>query len=815
MLRYVHCLPALAKYVIPSLLVIILVRCADVREMPASRKTILFNEDWRFSLTGDSLAISPHFDDGGWRNLDLPHDWSIEGEFDEHAPAGVGGGALPGGVGWYRKTFTVDRDARSKRVYICFDGVYRNSDVWLNGNHLGNRPNGYISFAYDVTEHLNYHKENVIVVRVDNSRQPNSRWYSGSGIYRNTWMVVTGHVHIPSGGLYITTPSITKDRAVVEIETTVLSQLKNDLHVEIETVIFDNDSRRISSVSNAVEVISDSTATIRQRLDVSNPMLWSDTNPVLYKAVSIVRAAEIELDRVETTFGIRSFEFDALKGFSLNGAPLKIRGVCNHHDLGSLGAAINVRALERQLSLLKEMGVNAIRTSHNPPAPELLDFCDRMGFLVMDEMFDMWRMKKSEYDYAIYWDEWHKRDLTDFIKRDRNHPSVIIWSIGNEILEQWDPSGTVITSELVSVVRRLDPTRPITTGNNDTRPENSLVRSGALDLIGFNYAHREYADFHKRFPGQKFISAEAASALATRGHYDMPSDSIRRWPIAWDKPFLEGNPDNTVSAYDNVSAPWGSTHEETWKVVKRHDHISGLFVWTGFDYLGEPTPYGWPSRSSYFGIIDLAGFPKDSYYMYQSEWTDKKVLHVFPHWNWEPGKVVDVWAYYNHADEAELYLNGVSMGSRRKQNDDLHAMWRLRYEPGTIKVVTRKDGDEVMVREIRTAGKPARLILEPDRKEIAADGKDLSFLTIRAEDANGIPVPLANNLVRISITGNAELAAVDNGDPVSHASFRNHEVKLFNGLALAIVKGSKQKGKAIITVDSPGLQSASVSITLR
>ncbi len=814
MSRYVYLLNLMA-YIVIGFLAVILLSCTNVEDKSSARKTLSFNEDWRFSLAGDSLAINPEFNDSGWRMLDLPHDWSIEGEFSEHAPAGVGGGALPGGTGWYRKTFTVDRDRKGKKVFIAFDGVYRNSDVWLNGRHLGNRPNGYISFMYDATPHLNKGGANVVVVRVDNSQQPNSRWYSGSGIYRNTWLIETSHVHVPFGGVYVTTPSVTVGNAIVEIETTLVNDLANDVPVELESIIYDSASRRVTSASNMIDVVSDSTAVVRQRVDISDPLLWSVSKPVLYKLVTIVKAGGIEFDRIETPFGIRTFEFDPHKGFSLNGVPMKINGVCNHHDLGSLGAAINMRALERQLSILKEMGVNAIRTSHNPPAPELLDLCDRMGFLVMDEMFDMWRMKKSEYDYAMYWDEWHARDLADFIKRDRNHPSVFLWSIGNEILEQWHPSGTTITTELASIVRSLDSTRPITSGNNNPDPSNSFVRSGALDLIGFNYAQDKYADFHKYYPGQKAIATETASALATRGHYDMPSDSIRRWPTRWDKPFPEGNPDNTVSAYDNVSAPWGATHEETLKIVKRLDHISGMFVWTGFDYLGEPTPYLWPSRSSYFGIVDLAGFPKDIYYMYQSEWTDKKVLHVFPHWNWEPGKVVDVWAFYNHADEAELFLNDVSMGVRKKGADDLHVMWRLKYEPGTIRVVTRKDGKEVLSKEIKTAGQPARLIVEADRNVIASDGKDLSFLTIRAEDDNGIPVPIANNLVRISITGDAALAAVDNGDQTSHASFRSHEVNLFNGLALAIVKGVKLNGNATITVESTGLQSASVSITLR
>jgi beta-galactosidase len=368
-----------------------------------------------------------------------------------------------------------------------------------------------------------------------------------------------------------------------------------------------------------------------------------------------------------TTFGIRTFAFDTAKGFFLNGKHLKILGVCDHHDLGCLGAAINTRALQRQLELLKEMGCNGIRTSHNPPAPELLDLCDEMGFIVMDEAFDMWMKEKTKYDYHLDFAEWHKRDVEDMVLRDRNHPSVFIWSIGNEVSEQWDHSdnsGSTIARDLAGIIRGLDTTRPITANCNDDRPDNPVIRSGALDLIGYSYGHNDYHLFPATYPGKKLIGSEATSALESRGHYDMPSDSIRRWPTRWDIPMKDGNPDNTVSAYDNCSVPWGATHEEGWNLVKKNDFVSGMFIWTGFDYLGEPTPYVWPSRSSYFGILDLAGFPKDVYYMYQSEWTNKPVLHILPHWNWKPGQTIDVWAYTN-CDEVELFLNGKSVGVRK------------------------------------------------------------------------------------------------------------------------------------------------------
>jgi beta-galactosidase len=467
------------------------------------------------------------------------------------------------------------------------------------------------------------------------------------------------------------------------------------------------------------------------------------------------------------------------------------------------------------------MGINGIRTSHNPPAPELLDLCDKMGFIVMDEAFDMWKKPKNPYDYHLYWDEWHKKDLEDQVLRDRNHPSVFIWSIGNEIPEQWagqdgkDTSGTVIARELAAIVHSLDTTRPITSAMDHPDPQNAIYSSGALDLVGFNYHHREYKTFPQKFPGKKFIATETVSSLNTRGHYDMPSDSIRRWPERWDKPFNEGNPDTTCSAYDNCSAPWGSSHEETLKELLRYDFASGMFIWTGFDYIGEPTPYQWPARSSYFGIVDLAGFPKDVYYLYQSLFTDKTVLHIFPHWNWKMGQTIDVWAYYNNADEVELFLNGRSLGTRKKQGDDLHVMWRVVYESGTLKAVSRKNGKVVLTKEIKTAGRPAKIILSADRKIISADGKDLSFITIAIVDKEGNMVPGANNLVKFTITGEGFIAGVDNGSETSMESFKASERKAFNGLCLAVIQAKEKAGKVELNATSDGLSSANLTIEVK
>ncbi|TWI99427.1 beta-galactosidase [Mucilaginibacter frigoritolerans] len=768
-----------------------------------------FDKDWHFHLGDVNDGQTTSLNDASWRLLNLPHDWSIEGKFSKDNPATPEGGALPGGIGWYRKTFTVPASSKNKLVYIDFDGVYQKSDVWVNGHHLGFRPNGYISFRYELTPYLNFGGKNTIAVKVDNSVQPNSRWYSGSGIYRNVWLVTTNKTAIDHWGTYVTTPQVDEKSAKVNFEIKIRNAEGQKL--SLKTVI-ENQTGEVVSEGSLDDVVpsKDSSVIAKQVFTVENPVLWSVERPYLYRVITKVLVNSKIVDEYTTPLGIRYFNFDADKGFSLNGKPLKILGVCDHHDLGSLGAAVNTRALERQLQILKAMGCNGIRTSHNPPAPELLDLCDKMGFIVMDEAFDCWEWEKVKYDYHLYFKEWHKRDLEDQILRDRNHPSVIIWSIGNEIPQQGDSTALRIAPELAGIVHSLDTTRPITTANDRPDTSNKIIKSGAIDLVGYNYHEFDYAKFHARYPGKKFIATETTSGLETRGHYDMPSDSIRVWPSRYDKPFTDGNKDNSVSAYDNVRPAWGSTHEATWKVMKKYDFLSGMFIWTGFDYLGEPTPYSWPSRSSYFGIVDLAGFPKDIYYMYQSEWTNTPVLHILPHWNWTPGKTVDVWAFYNHADEVELFLNGKSLGVKKKTGDDLHVMWRVKYEPGTLKAVSRKDGKVVLTREIHTAGKPAKIELIADRKNIKADGKDLSFITVKILDKDGNLVPDADNLVNFEINGSAFIAGVDNGDEVNHDSFKVNYRKAFNGLALAIVQTKAKAGNITFTATSKGLQPANI-----
>lgn len=784
---------------------------------PEPRERTSFNEGWKFSLAAGGEGWQGSFDDSGWRLLDLPHDWSIEGEFSDTNPASPGGGALPGGIGWYRKTFRVSDSDKDKLIYIEFDGVYKNSDVWINGNHLGRRPYGYSSFRYELTPHLLYGEmENALAVKVDNLQQPNSRWYSGSGIYRNVWLEKTSTVAVDHWGTYVTTPEVSSDEALLRVITQVKNGSGLGADVRLETAVYDANNRRVAQSGTDPVTVNGPVTAITQELTVREPELWSVERPYLYRVVTEVYAGNTLADRYETLTGIRFFTFDAEKGFFLNGKPLKILGVCNHHDLGCLGAAVNTRAIERQLEILKEMGCNAIRTAHNPPAPELLDLCDRMGFIVMDEAFDMWKVKKTDYDYHLDFGEWHKKDLEAMVLRDRNHPSVFIWSIGNEVMEQWqrDGSGESIATELAGIVRALDETRPITAACNDPLPHNPVIASGALDLMGFNYRDTLWTRFPAVFPGGKFIGAETNSALATRGSYDMPSDIVRRWPVRWDQPFMDGNANLTCSSYDNCSAPWGTTHRDAWRFISANDFLSGMFIWTGFDYLGEPTPYWWPARSSYFGIIDLAGFPKDAYWFYQSVWTDKPVLHLFPHWNWNPGQTVDVWAYTN-CDEAELFLNGVSLGRKVKGEDDLNLVWSVQHEPGTLTAVGYSGGRETMRSEVRTAGEPAAIVLSADRSEINADGQDLSFITVTVVDKDNVPVPHADNLVEFSVEGPGFIAGVDNGSQTSMEPFKADYRRAFNGKCLVVVQSRKEKGVITLKASSGGVAGAACTVRVR
>ena len=761
-----------------------------------------FDNGWRFVLADSAQMSKTDYHDTHWRALNLPHDWAVEGDFLCSNPSGAGGGALPGGIGWYRKTFNLQKK-QGERYFIEFDGVYMNARVYINGKEVGYRPYGYSSFEYDITPYLTAGR-NVVAVRVDNSDQPNSRWYSGCGIYRHVWFTKTADVHVKHWGVHV----VANPDGRISVTADVESQGKA---YKVRNQVFDAQGREVG-------------------LKVRRPHLWSVDDPYIYKVRTQVLVGGKVVDEVWTNTGFRSFRFDAKTGFWLNGKNMKLNGVCEHHDFGCLGAVVNEDAMHRKLVRLKEMGVNAIRSSHNPPAPELLNMCDTMGLIVMDESFDMWRRRKTQNDYARFFDEWHERDLADLILRDRNHPSILMWSIGNEVLEQWsyadadtltleqanlilnaghDAStlakdgetsvNTLLADHLADIVRRYDTTRPITAGCNEPSPNNHLFKGKALDIVGFNYHHQGIKDVPKNFPGRPFIMTESVSALQTTGFYTMPSDSVIKAPKEWWLPYTD--PSFKCSSYDNMHASWSSTHEETWDVVKHTPYVGGQFIWTGFDYIGEPTPYSYPARSSYFGIIDLAGQPKDVYYMYQSEWTNRPVLHLFPHWNWLDGEQIDMWCYYNQADEVELYINGKSQGVRRKADShQYHVMWRVTFEPGEVKVVARKDGKEVRQQTIHTAGQPHHLQLSIDYQ-----GKNTTFVKVEVVDENGNRCPWAEN--QVFFDTDATIIGVDNGNQTSLERFKDNKRKAFFGRCFVVLDGH-----GTLKAKSYGLPTATIKL---
>ena len=768
---------------------------------PAVRTVEDFNFDWRFCLGDDPARAEAAFDDGAWRPLHLPHDWSIEGEFSPKHPAGVNGGALPGGIGWYRKHF---KTPEAGRVAVEFDGVYLNSTVWVNGKEAGGRPYGYSSFNLDITPFLNpVGQDNVIAVRVDHFLQPSGRWYTGSGIYRNVRLVCTGAARIAYSGVCITTPEISDQEASVLVRTEVDAPAGTDFTIYHQ---IRNASGRV--VAKGAD---------GERIRIGKPHRWDVTDPYLYTVETELRVGGKAVDCVSTRFGVRQTAWDVDKGFFLNGRPVKMLGACLHHDLGCIGTAVHRRALQRQLQILQAAGFNAIRTSHNIPAPELLDLCDEMGFLVLDEAFDKWRGRPGSPGYGGFFDEWNTRDLTDWVKRDRNHPSVVIWSIGNEIGEQSArtpeayAANEALARHLADVVRSVDPTRPVTCGCNSPKKDNCVYTSGALDVIGMNYRAYAYDSLRVWFPGKPFLATETVSAQNSRGIYYQPSTILR---VAGWSPWagvprpseeeLKGQIPNQCTAYDNCRAIWDctTTHEDAWFPIRDNDYMAGTFIWTGFDYLGEPTAFGWPSRSSYFGIIDLAGFPKDPYYMYQSEWTDETMLHLLPHWNWTPGEKIDVWAYYNNADEVELFLNGRSLGRSAKTRDRLHAMWtEIPFEPGKLEAVSYKDGKEVARAVRETADQTVALRLTADRPVIAADGYDLSYVTVEAVDAKGRAVPTDDRMLRFRVEGAGELFGIDNGNAADTLCLKGTQKQLFSGKALAVVRSVRgQRGAVTLSV---------------
>ena len=799
----------------------------------------LWDEGWRFALHSDDKAHETTFDDHAWRVLDLPHDWAIEGDFYALNPSGANGGALPGGIGWYRKHLNLNDNDVSSHYVLHFDGAYMNTSVYVNGQLVGVRPYGFISFSYDITPYLKKQGDNVVALKVDNSKQPNSRWYTGCGIYRHVYLMKSSDIRIEEWGVQALT-EVKKGKGKVSLNTKIENPSGRSRCVIVHQTLWNKAHQMVSKASKVCQVEANG-ATISQLLNVNKPQLWSLESPNLYTITTEIEENGRILDRDTISIGLRNIAFDVKKGFFLNGKNIKINGVCLHGDLGCLGTAINEDALYRQLLMMKDMGVNAIRCSHNPPAPELLNLCDSMGLLVMDEAFDSWMQGKTTYDYSIYFKTWAERDLKDMVLRDRNHPSIILWSIGNEVLEQWNKtkSATValedvnillnnsrdktllsttdtlnasakLTQFLASIVRRYDPTRLISAGCNEVSPNNNLFKSGALDVIGFNYHQKKVADVPQNFPGKPFIMTETVSALHTRGYYRMPSDSLYRWPTH-KRPFTE--PSFMCSSYDNSCAYWGSTHEQTWDIVKHTPYCSGQFIWTGFDYIGEPTPFNFPARSSYFGIVDLAGFPKDVYYLYQSEWTNKPVLHVFPHWNWIEGQAIDLWCYYNQADEVELFINGKSQGVRKKSNEhEYHVAWHVTYEPGEVRVVARKNGKQVNEKIIRTAGAPHHIRLTSNRNVLKANGRSLSFVTVEVVDKEGNLCPWADQNIQFSLTGEGKIAGVDNGSPFSLERFQANSRHAFFGKCMVVVQAGKAPSVIKLTAKGVDLQPQTIEI---
>src|ERR1035437_3588247 len=793
-------------------------------EEPA-RQQLLADFGWKFTKGDPQNAAQTEFDDVAWRKLNLPHDWSIEGPYSESAPTGGSGGYLPTGVGWYRRQFTVPETWRGKKVFIEFDGVYMHSDVWVNGQHLGHRPFGYMSFEYDLTPNLKFGATNVIAVRVDNSHQPNSRWYSGSGIYRHVWVTVTDPLHVAHWGTYVTTPKISPESATVQIRTRIQNEQPTESTVTLVSQIMDSEERIVATTESKENIAANSGREFDQSVEVTKPALWSLDSPTLYGIHTIVKRGDQIADEHETTFGIREIRYDADKGFFLNGQPVKMQGMCLHHDGGYVGAAVPEGVWERRLRALKEMGCNAIRMSHNPPAPEMLDLCDRLGFLVMDESFDEWKSGKVAQGYSKFYDEWAIKDLTDMLHRDRNHPSIVMWSVGNEIPEQTQPKGADVLRPLVETCHREDPTRPVTSACDNIftdRASATLDFLNLLDIVGYNYTDRwgtrretQYADDRHDFPQRKFVGTENVIVRDTRGQYS----------------FRAMGPNELVRADYATSM---IRAEQVWKFVKVHDYVVGDFLWTGIDYLGESR---WPRKLATSGALDTCGFPKDNYYFYQSQWATNAMLHLFPHWNWKgrEGQFVPV-ICYTSCDTVELFLNGRSFGVKALEfprqgtaggwnrypkpqinptTADLHLSWDVPFEPGTLKAVGYKDGKKVCEEEVRTAGEPAAIILSTDRQTLSADARDVAHLTVKIVDEHGNVVPTARNLVTFDVQGAGALIGVDNGDPASHEDYRPNRREAVNGLCLAIVQTTREPGKLRVAARADGLKEAAVDLDVQ
>jgi beta-galactosidase len=749
-----------------------------------SRIVLNFDSDWRF-LKGDAAgAENSSFDDSQWRNLNVPHDWSIEGPYDKTNPTSRGGGYLPAGIGWYRKKFTASEAGSKQKVFIEFDGVMANSDVWINGFHLGKRPYGYSSFSYDLSGHLKSGKgeSNILSVRADNTTQPASRYYAGAGIYRHVRLVITNQVYFEQWGVYISASQVSDKKAVINLQSMIINESSSSYPIILETTIFDPSGKIVKSAESKQSVPSGKSVTVNQSVEVIDPLLWDIEQPNLYKAITRIKSSKNTIDEQTNLFGIRNSRFEAATGYWLNGKNIKIKGVCLHHDGGALGSAVPLRVWERRLELLKEVGVNAIRTGHNPFAPEFLDLCDRMGFLVMDETFDTWTAAKpnGEKGYNQYFTTWWEKDTRDMVLRDRNHPSVIIYSVGNEIRDNLnDSTGFKKYKDQQDLIHQLDPSRPVTMAL--FRPNVSKVYSNGfvekMDVVGQNYRENELVAVHLAKPELKVIGTE-------NGH------GLTEWLILRDNPF-----------------------------------ISGQFLWTGIDYLGEAL---WPAISYDKGLFDRTGGWKQLSYQRQSWWSDKPVVHIVRKsdnagagdWvaNWTP---VDAGTYddarvevYSNCEEVELFLNGKSLGTKVKPEDDSPRSWEVTYEKGTLKAVAKNNGKEVASDELKTAGIPAKIILTADKSQISRTWDDLSYVTASVVDADGIVCPNVDKLISFSISESGIISAVDNGDTKSHEQYQASERHVFNGQCIAIIRAKSSSGKITVTASTPELISGSVTINV-
>jgi beta-galactosidase len=783
----------------------------------------------------DVPYVSASYDDNSWRTVNLPHDYAIEDPFTTEVSGSTG--RLPSsGIVWYRKNLIIPSSDTGKSIFLDIDGAMAYSMAWLNGRFVGGWPYGYASFRLNLTPYIKFGESNVLAIRLDNPvpkdtnwQSASSRWYPGGGLSRNVWIVKTECVHVGQWGTYVTTPEISNTSARVKLKITVDNDSKQDAGVSVATRIFEIDAKDhktghpVSSIAPVeMQAIAGQSSTIETEGIIPDPKLWGTGRywtPNRYVAVTTIQEEGKTVDIYETYFGIRAIEFDPDAGFHLNGKHIKLNGVNNHHDLGALGAAVNYRALQRQLEILVDMGANAIRTSHNPPAPELLDLADKMGVLVMDEAFDVWERPKTALDYHLLFPDWHEQDLRALLRRDRNHPSVIMWSIGNEVGEQGSgEKGAALAKKLVGICHEEDPTRITISGMNFAGATSSFA--AIIDAIGLNYQgvgiygrSPQYPLFHQAFPDKFILGTETASTLSSRGIYTFPVASGLGTPASAD---AGEDPENRqISSYDLYFARWAYSPDKEFAAQDKYPFLGGEFVWTGWDYLGEPTPFD-ASRSSYFGIIDLAGFKKDRFYLYQSRWRPEYLMaHILPHWTWPDrvGKVTPVHVYTS-GDEAELFLNGKSLGRKKKGPFEYRLRWdEVIYEPGELRVVAYKGGNRLAMDSVKTAGTAVKLLLTPDRSTIANDGKDLSFLTLTVADRDGQMVPRSMNSIHFDISGPGEIVATDNGDPTDMTAFPSNDRKAFNGLALVIVRAKpSQSGKIVVIAGSSGLEEARTTI---